>query len=252
MTTPQKRTFEKVYPTPHSNGKKQRVEMPAYFKNKSRSQKPYVRKSKSNGSKVKDEILKMAARYHSTIPDSVGGDFNMLHNQLYSLNLTSFISQGVEGADRTGDQVYLETLKMRGYLNSPNASGAFSYRVIVGWASDQVAVANLSAVGIPYSSLFLPDTGSTAAINGIINPKSFTALFDQQYDINSSLPLVADIRTLSASIGLNQKFEYKANRSLYGKSKNLIMVVIPYVIGGGGSSIAGACQIATDICFKNL
>lgn len=212
----------------------------------------YKKKSaKPSRSFVKSEILKMATGYHSTRSDSAGA-VALKHNTVYTLNLTAAITQGTTNANRQGDQIYLQRCVLKGYVASDPASGAYSYRVLVLWSPVEINPGTLGS-GLGYSDIFLPSTGVTSLVNGIINPKAVTVIYDNTIDINSQIAATSDISSMMNSIGIYQNFDYKADGNVYGKKKNLYLIVIGTVVGGsGGTTAVGGSAIATDITFKNL
>lgn len=238
--------------------KKQKTSMPALkrsYTKKNAAPRKYTKKSKGKGvsSDVKKTILAMATRYESTIPDAVGGVFNMTSNTIYSLNLTAFIDQGVTNQDRQGDAIFLEMLKLRGYVNSTTAGNAYSFRVMVGWSGEDYTLVTMANTGLTGSEIFLPSTGTTSTVHRIVNPKAFTVLYDSTIDVNSQLSTSADISSVIADIPLYQKFQYQSTASALGKTKNLFLVVIGYGVGlTTGSGVVGSSQINSALSFKNL
>jgi len=208
---------------------------------------------RSMGSKIKNTILQMAAPYHTSINDTVCGSA-MTHNTIYTLNLTAFINQGTTNQNRTGDQIFLEAVKMRGYVRSATASNAYQYRILVGWSGEDITLVSLASVGgLSISELFLPSTGGASLASAPINPKAFTVLYDQIVDLNSQLTGTADINSVVATIRIQQKFAYQASASALGKTKNLFFVIVPSVpTGTVGVTDAGSCGFNHDIIFKNL
>lgn len=205
-------------------------------------------RKKSGTSVVKQTILDMASVYHSATIDGTCGNGSMTSNQIYNFPLTAQITQGTTQANRTGDSVYLSALKLRGYIASPVTSSVYFYRIIVGFCNNTNLNVSLLASGFTAADVFL-NTPTSAYVNGIINPKAFTALYDAQFTVNSQVSGASDGIHWTDTIPINQKFQYDASNSALGKSKNLFILVIPTAVG---TTAAGSCAISTDLIFKNL
>lgn len=228
------------------------MRQPRYAKSNTSSNSRYG-KRKSVKSDVKKTILQMAVPYHNALADATAGKANIEHNTIYSLNLTAFLTQGTGNDDRQGDQVFLEALKLRGFVRSNATANSYTYRILVGFSPKEFNFVSQSNTGLQYVNLFLPGTGGTSFVNGIINPKAFTCVYDNTVDINSLLSAVTDISSMSATIPLKKKFAYQSDASTLGKTNNLYLVLIGYVTGGvTGTTGTGDIQIATDLIFKNL
>ena len=92
-----------------------------------------------------------------------------------------------------------------------------------------------------------PVFGST----GIINPKAFSVLYDQTMNLNSQIAGTVDVMSFAQTIQLNQKYLYQSAGSIYGKTKNLYVVVIADIAGGApGISNAGDLVLAMDLVYK--
>lgn len=227
--------------------------MPNYVK---KSRKPssnsYKKKNPMSGGKVKEELLRMATRYHSTVPDTTGGIFGMTQNTLYALNLTGKIRQGIDNTSRQGDACFLESLTIRGFFNSASASNAYVFRVMVVWSGSDYANTGMSSSSLTYPEVFLPSSGFTSITNAIVNPKACTVLYDNTVDINSQVANSPDVMSVLTTLKLDQKFQFKADGSVFGKTKNLYLVIGGFGIGQAALSPVGTGQFATDIRFKNL
>jgi len=199
-------------------------------------------------SSVKQTILDMASVYHNAVVDATCGNGALTSNQIYNFPLTAQITQGTTQANRTGDSIYLSALKLRGYIASPVTSSVYFYRIIVGFCNNTNTNVSLLASGFTAADIFL-NTPVNAYVNGIINPKAFTALYDTQFTVNSQIASASDGIHWADTVPINQKFQYDASNSALGKSKNLFILVIPTAIG---TTAAGSCAISTDLIFKNL
>lgn len=212
------------------------------------------KKTKSTTSSVKQVMLRSIDSHHSTISDSVniisGAGFT--HNTMYTANITAAITQGTTNTNRIGDKIHLEKLVIEGIFAAPTTAGAYNYRIFVCWSGNEYNPTGL-ANGIGSSELFLPNTGASFLTNGVTNPKGPTVLWDARYDINSAISTVADIVTFRKTINLNQDFAYESTGAIYGKYKNLYVVVMGCVIGGSsGTTPVGNVAFGSDLVFKPL
>lgn len=210
------------------------------------------RKSRTLSGIVAEQVRKQASAKHFALGDAALLQ-TMLHNTYYSYMPTSGVVQGDTNAQRDGDSVYLEALKIRGSYTTNSAANGYTCRVLVGWTGEELSVAQTFVAGsITPQMIYLPTTGANG-VNGIINPKGFTLLYDETVDVNSQIAATTDISTLSAIIPLKQKFVYQESASAFGKTKNLVVVVISSVNGGvAGTTGTGVIAMSVDLIFKNL
>lgn len=176
---------------------------------------------------------------------------SLTHDTITTVVPTTGITQGTSNTNRIGDYVDLCAIKLKGYFTSAVTSGVYSYRILVGYTGEEYNLPTVLGTGLTSAELFIPNTTANWAVNGIINPKAFTVLHDETIDINSVLTAVSDISSYSFTVPLNTKFEYQAAASIYGKTRNLAVVVIGSVGGGTvGSTSAGATVMSYDLIFK--
>jgi len=197
------------------------------------------------------KVRSLAPYKHSTLNDSVNTS-SMTHNTIYTTNITAQITQGDGNANRDGDAVILVSLKVKGAIHSPAATGAFMYRLIIGWSGEEYAVTGSSS-GIVDAELILPNQGTSFKANANVNPKAFTVLHDEMLEINSLIASSTDVKSFAFNVPFSgAKFAYQASASTFGKLKNLYCIVIPSVVGGsGGVTACGSFFINTDLVFQN-
>lgn len=237
--------------------KKQKLMPPiqrGYARSTSRS-KITKRANKKNTSSVRKTILGMAATYHDTQNDNTV-TVAATHNTIYTSNVTAKVVTGTNDTDRQGDQIYMMGLKVKGVVQTATASNGYQYRIIVGYSGEEYNATGFGtgATGLAAAEVFLPSTGSNFATNQIINPKTFTVLYDQTIDLNSQLTSVSDMYGVDFFIPMKTKFPYQAQGSIYGKYKNLYIVVVSSVSAGGvpGTTLSGSISLSTALQFKNL
>lgn len=178
----------------------------------------------------------------------------LVHNTVTSMCPTQGITQGDGNTNRDGDAIELEALKLKGSLVTATTAGAYQYRVMVGWSGEEFTTANIatglvSAIGA--TELFLPSTQGWVN-NALVNPKAFTILYDQTFDLNSQIAATQDIYNFNVTVPIHQGFSYQSSGSVQGKNRNLYVVVIGSVAGGTtGTTAAGQILLAYDLVFKN-
>lgn len=182
------------------------------------------------------------------LSNSTGVTIN--NTEIYTLNFTSQIVEGTSNAQRLGDSVYLEALKLEGFFQSATAANCYRFRLLVGYSGEEYVPSTLQTGNLVANQLFLPNTITTPSL-GIINPKAFTVLYDEVHDLNSQ---VVDYRTIGSfrcTIPLKQQFPYQAQGSLLGKLKNLYAVVIAYAADVAVSVPIGSAVMSYDLIFKD-
>lgn len=196
-------------------------------------------------------VRSVAPYKHNTINDSTNTS-GMLSNNIYTNSLTTKIIQGDTNAQRTGDAVQLVALKIKGVINTPTTAGAYGYRVLVGYSTKQFNVSG-STSGLTATDIFLPSSGTLWQPGAIVNPKAFTVLHDSVIDINSLVTATADLAQVDIKVPVTGKFDYISDGSVYGKTRNLYMIVIAAVVGGSsGITACGTYALNTDLIFQDI
>jgi len=172
----------------------------------------------------------------------------LTHNSIYTTSLTTKIDAGDGIGQRDGDAIFINAVKIQGAVHSAAAvTGANMIRILILWSGEEYNV-TASTSGLTTSEIF--HAGASALVsNGMINSKACTVIYDETVDINSLLTTTAECKTIYASVPINQKFNYQAGASVYGKIKNLYLVVIGSIVGGSGS--VGNFLLNTDVIFQN-
>lgn len=71
-------------------------------------------------------------------------------------------------------------------------------------------------------------------------------------DINSLVATASDLKTIAFTVPLSGKFSYQASAAVFGKMKNLYIVVIAHVVGGvNGTTACGSMVLNTDLVFQD-
>lgn len=198
----------------------------------------------------KSKMLKASVAYHET-SDSASATAT-LHGNLYTFGPTQNITQGTSISGRQGDSIYLEALKINGVYTTDTVAHAYSCRILVGYSGEEFTATSFTTSGFGVTQLFQPSTTNSLVINGIVNPKAFTCLYDETIDINSQISATADWQRFSATIPLKTQFPYQSDGSTFGKFKNLYVVCITSTLGGTNAvTVTGSITLSTDLIFKN-
>lgn len=208
------------------------------------------RKRKPVGLSLKRAILNTQPAKHYTAEASVANT----HNILLTMCPTQGIVQGDTNTQRDGDRIHLEALKIKGCMQSAAASGAYSHRIIVGWSGEEYTTANISnnfVAGLVTGEVFLPNTVTNWLPSALINPKAFTVLYDETFDINSQVAATHDGVSFAATIPLNTDFSYQSTGSVQGKTRNLYIIVTGAIANGAAGNAIGNHIMAVDLIFKN-
>jgi len=176
------------------------------------------------------------------------------HNQILTCIPSQAITQGTGNTQRDGDAIYLAALKLRVNCQAAAASNGYTFRVLVGWTGEEYTTANIATTlvaSVTAAELFLPTTTTFWMPNAQINPKAFTILHDQTYDINSQVASTSDVISDSYTVPINQNFEYQSTGSVQGKTRNLCIIAIGSVVGGS-SGVTGVGNVVAswDLIFK--
>ena len=204
------------------------------------------RKTYGRGKNFKRKVLDVFPAKH--LSGNSGVTIN--NAEIYSMNLTAQIAQGTGLGQREGDTVHLEAVKLEGFFQSSTASNAYKFRLIVGYSGEEYGQVTLTSGVFGTSELFLPNTVATV-VNGVINPKAFTMLYDEVIDMNSQIEGDRTLQSVRSTIKLNKTFSYQANASVYGKTQNLYVIVVSYAPDVAVGVANGSAVISYDLIFKD-
>lgn len=211
------------------------------------------RKKRTQGKQtsLRNLIRNTAQACHRTIDDPTFSSV-LKHNSTYSISPTQLITQGTGITNRLGDSVYLCALKLNGLFTTTAVTGCFTFRILVGYSGEEASASSLVNTALGSNNVFLASTGSTILTNAIVNPKTWTSLYDEVIEINSSIASAYDWQRVTTTIPLNKVFPYQSAASIYGKDKNLYVIVIGSVLGGvSGTTDVGTATFSADLIFKN-
>jgi len=209
------------------------------------------RKRKARSRSLKSIISGMKEAKHYTVDNNTA----LVHNTIVCMSPTQGITQGTGIANRDGDSVRLEALKIKGNFQSDATAGAYTYRILVGYSGEEINTANIASQfvsGLGTSHVFFPATANNYTSNGIVNAKAFTVLYDQTFDINSQIASTRDVVSMSHTVQLGTDFPYEASASVMGKFKNLFVILISDVaLGISGTTPCGNALMSFDLIFKD-
>lgn len=222
-----------------------------------RSSQSYTRYSKPRNRRglrygFKAKMLSNTPAKHVMTNDNQTNIVGGVHNTIYTCNLTAGIVAGTGDNQRVGDAVQLLSLKINALISSNAAvTASCQWRVLIGWSGEELNVpAQLSAAGLTASQIFHAGTGGAWQNTAIVNPKAFTVLDDRVYTLNNSITAVSDIQEIAYTIPCNTSFPYQSAGSVFGKNRNLYLVVIPCILGATGNT--GSIALSSDLIFKQL
>jgi len=207
-----------------------------------------VRRKRATGgfSTFRKKVKNLEPAKHSTISSIT----SCTHNDIYTHNLTQQITRGTGDENRIGDTIYLSAVKFRISYQAPTTSGAYTFRVIVGYSGEEYSTGSgFSVSQLTQAELFQTNTAGSWTPNGIINPKAFSSLYDETIDMNSMTEDTAEVRTLAFTVKLEKQFPYQSSANGFGKFKNLYCVLIASK-QGGVADVTGTVVTAYDLIFK--
>lgn len=174
------------------------------------------------------------------------------HSTIYSLSPTQTIARGVNNDQRIGDSVHLLSLKVSGFFRSQVInSKACHYRMMVLWSGEEYSCpTSWTTPALTTTEIFI-NNGTAWTPNNIVNPKAVTVLDDREITLNNSITGVADLESFNYSVPLNCDFDYQAAGSVYGKTRNLYVVLTCATIDGVlATDQVGTVSVCFDLVFK--
>lgn len=174
------------------------------------------------------------------------------HNTLYTFGPSQTIVRGTANDQRIGDSVHLLALKMSGFVISQfNLAKAVEFRIMTLWSGEEYSCGTSLTSGLSNGEIFVTTTTPGWAPNGIINPKAVTILDDRTITLNNSIAGTADLESFSYTVPLNCDFDYQSSGSVYGKNRNLYVVVMGAIVDGvSGTTTWGLVNLSADLVFK--
>lgn len=221
---------------------------------KTKTKMKYKKPGKSKVSlAVRKEIKKISIRNAEIKNSDNGTSASLLHLQQRAMGITQCVTQGTTQITRVGDEINLTAFRFNIIIQAPTTAGAYSYRILVVYSGEEYAATTLSTSSITFGEIFLPNIVAGSDNMGVVNKKAVTVLHDENIEINSNIASTSDVVAIQREINLrNVTFKYQASGSVYGKVKNLYLVMIPSVVGGTASTTAcGTALINSSLDFRD-
>lgn len=176
----------------------------------------------------------------------------LTHNTHQTLSLTTQVVQGDTIANRDGDEIFLEAVKINYSYQTPSAGNGYTLKILVGYHEKEINYTSFATPGLLPADIYHVGTDANWSPNGIINSKAFQLVHQERVDVNSQIASTSDCVSGSFTCSLNKNFPYKSSGSLYGKFKNLYVIAVASAIGGtAGTTASGAAVVGYDLIFKN-
>lgn len=176
-----------------------------------------------------------------------------VHNAVYSFGPTQTIVRGTANDQRIGDAAHLLSLKINGFaISNPLINKATELRIMTLWSGEEYSCATFfTNSGLTAAEIMLTSSTPGWAPNGLVNPKAVTVLDDRVIQLNNSISAVADLESFNYTVPLNCDFDWQAAGSVFGKTRNLYVVVMGAVVDGiTGTTVWGLMNISADLVFK--
>lgn len=222
---------------------------PRYRSGASQTMVTTKRKTRKNSNSFLSRLMAAQPAKHYLNSSTTG----LAHNNLFTVVPTAGITQGTAVTNRIGDQIHLAAIKIKGFFETDTTAGAYSYRVQVGYTGEEYNLPTTLGSGLTLAEVFQPNTTAGWTVNGIVNAKAFTCIYDETIDINSQIAGVKDIKSYAFTVQLDKAFPYQGAGAVYGKNTNLVVLVSSSVSGGvTGSTSTGLTVLAYDLIFKDI
>lgn len=213
------------------------------------------RKRVGNQGWFKKKIMSLAGAKHCTTNDSETLQAVVLHNTIYTCNVTANVVNGVDTDDRIGDSIQLEALVINGTVESAgNLTKPCQFRIMALYSGEEFATAaGFTAAGLNGGQIFQFGTGNTWQATAIVNSKACTVVYDEILTLNNSISGVNELGHFTTTVPLHRRFDYQSFGSVFGKKDNLYIVVIGSISAGvAGTTGVGQVQMNTDLIFKQI
>lgn len=161
----------------------------------------------------------------------------MSRGSFYSRNLTALIVQGSADGQRIGDFINLKSLQINGVAIAGSAAQFYVFRILVLYSGEEYNPATMTTGGLGYNEVMVPNAIADTGALATTNPKACTVLVDRMYEVNSLITDKIDAIPIQINVNLKGvKFPYQASGSVYGKAKNLYVVVASYTAVDGANT----------------
>jgi len=172
-------------------------------------------------------------------------------NTIYTYNLTAQITQGNTDGSRIGDEIFLSALTANFRYVTNVAAAYYTCRVILGYSGEEFnpSAGSFSTAGLTSGQIFVASPGGFA--QGVVNTKAFTVIYDTMIQINSSITNIEEGHTIRFNPSLSGKFKFQEAGGIYGKTKNLYMIVCPEAKAASAPANAGELLLNAVLKYKD-
>ena len=213
----------------------------------------YARNGKKRykrGNTLTQAIRNQASPMHLAIGDGVNS-VTLTHNTIQTQNMLIFLTPGTTQYQRTGDNVFLEALKINATWEGPSvSSNGATLRMILCYHDDYHATNYINGSGLGLSDLQMTGTGQARTTAMITDPKKVTVVDDRTFTLNQSLAGVSEKCAITYTVPLKKRFTFQPTTQ-EGKDRNLYLVVVADISGGStGSTVCGQLYLNQDLIYK--
>lgn len=175
---------------------------------------------------------------------------SIVSNSILCHNLTAQISQGSTDGSRIGDEVHLSSFIGNFRYVTDAASAYYTCRVLIGYSGEEFNPSTTAfTTGLTSSQLFVATPSGGA--QGVVNTKAFTVLYDNLMQVNSTISGIQEGQTIRFNQSLAGKFKYQEAGAIYGKTKNLYIVVCPEANASTAPPTAGFIVLNGVLKYKD-
>jgi len=192
-------------------------------------------KRKRRGGKAKTKLATVASvkrmimgREEKKFKAGTIGLASLVNDSCYTFNVTAQVAQGTTDGARVGDSINPINLEAYFRWYTDTEAAFYQIRILVLWSGEEFNPSGslFSTAGLAVNQIMKPCTSNFST--GIPNPKAVTILHDALVEINSNINGYEDGHNHRVNISLGgTKYSYQADASVYGKTKNLYIVIIP-------------------------
>jgi len=196
------------------------------------------------------KVRKLQPANHVNVGDNVA-TFTMLHNTVFTWNLLSNVISGAATENqRSGNQLFLEAVKLSFFCESPTTIDAITVRVMILMHDDFYDNAVPSSVGLTRGDIGIGTTGNERTTCLIPDPKKCTIIDDRKFVISVPVSGARDTTIIDYNVQLKQKFLFQTSSTQEGKFKNLYCVITANQCNAPNGTIIGVMKPNFDLIFR--
>jgi len=208
------------------------------------------RKRKPMKTGLKTVMRSLESALHLSSNATGTANFTTSHNNVYTKNLTYDLTQGTAQSNRQGDNVYLCSLRVSGFYESPvGSSNGTIFRVLVYWSDAYANTGNFGTATITSGDLFINSGDRNSML--IVDPKKITVLYDETVVVQPTVAAIYTAQDIIAKVSIEKAIKFNPGTNEVNP-RNLYLTIIPTVSNGTtGITDTGKFIIGTDLVFKN-